>query len=187
MEGLAIKDAVKFYGHFVYFTAIWCTLCPSEILYGYFGLFLQFWYVVPRKIWQPWFNDASRSCYATTATYFPCRSIKKNCVHSLVLYLKNKLLLLYSRTLLPLLTRQRSLCWSGSQAFSSKWSCTKNGSICYAILNLIVSALVNPPSIINLNTGLPDFSWSKIPKWRKYTKLPQNIPNDHKVFPMAVK
>jgi hypothetical protein len=26
---------------------------------------------------------------------------------------------------------------------------------------------------------LPDFSWYKIPKQRKYTKLPQNIPNDH--------
>jgi hypothetical protein len=38
-----------------------------------------------------------------------------------------------------------------------------------------------------LQTGLPDFSWSKIPKWGKYTKLPQNIPNGHKVFPMAVK
>jgi hypothetical protein len=35
--------------------------------------------------------------------------------------------------------------------------------------------------------GLPDFSWSKIPKRGKYTKLPQNIPNGHKIFPMALK
>jgi hypothetical protein len=37
------------------------------------------------------------------------------------------------------------------------------------------------------NAGLPDFSWFKIPKQGKYTKLPQNIPNGHKIFPMAVK
>jgi hypothetical protein len=35
--------------------------------------------------------------------------------------------------------------------------------------------------------GLPDFSWSEIPKGGKYTKLPNNIPNGHKIFPMAVK
>jgi hypothetical protein len=28
---------------------------------------------------------------------------------------------------------------------------------------------------------LPDFSWYKIPKLKKYTKLPQTIPNDHKI------
>jgi hypothetical protein len=31
-----------------------------------------------------------------------------------------------------------------------------------------------------ISAGLPDFSWSKIPKRGKYTKLPQNIPNDIK-------
>jgi hypothetical protein len=35
--------------------------------------------------------------------------------------------------------------------------------------------------------GLPDFPWYKIPKWGKYTKLPQNIPNGRKSFPMAIK
>jgi hypothetical protein len=29
--------------------------------------------------------------------------------------------------------------------------------------------------------GLPDFSWCKIPKREKYTKLPQTIPNVHKI------
>jgi hypothetical protein len=39
----------------------------------------------------------------------------------------------------------------------------------------------------NLSSGLQDFSWSKIPKLGKYTKLQQNIPNGHQLFPMAVK
>jgi hypothetical protein len=29
---------------------------------------------------------------------------------------------------------------------------------------------------------LPDFSWYKIPKWEKYTILPQTIPNVHKIY-----
>jgi hypothetical protein len=40
---------------------------------------------------------------------------------------------------------------------------------------------------IRRGTGLPDFSWYKIPKRGKYTKLPQNIPNVHKIYQMAVK
>jgi hypothetical protein len=36
-------------------------------------------------------------------------------------------------------------------------------------------------------SGLPDFPWSKIPKREKFTKLPQNIPNGNKIFPIAVK
>jgi hypothetical protein len=35
--------------------------------------------------------------------------------------------------------------------------------------------------------GLPDFYWHYGPKLEKYTKLPQNIPNVHKIFQMAVK
>jgi hypothetical protein len=34
---------------------------------------------------------------------------------------------------------------------------------------------------------LPDFSWYKIPKREKYTKLPQNIPNYHKIYQMSIK
>jgi hypothetical protein len=35
-----------FYDHLVYFVAIWYNLWT-------FGIFFPFWYVVPRKIWQP--------------------------------------------------------------------------------------------------------------------------------------
>jgi hypothetical protein len=48
-----------FYGHLVYFMIIWNILCS-------FGRFLFIWYVVPRKIWQPWFAmtwvNFGRSC-----------------------------------------------------------------------------------------------------------------------------
>jgi hypothetical protein len=53
---LAMKDVGKFYGCLIYFTYIQ----PFRIFYGhlvYFAVilvyFLRFWYVVPRKIWQP--------------------------------------------------------------------------------------------------------------------------------------
>jgi hypothetical protein len=53
--GLAMKDIGLFYGHLVYF---W----PFGIFYGYLvhfmitWCFFPFWYVVPRKIWQPCSN-----------------------------------------------------------------------------------------------------------------------------------
>jgi hypothetical protein len=34
-----------FHGHLVYFVAMWYIFPP-------------FWYIVPRKIWQPWFAAA---------------------------------------------------------------------------------------------------------------------------------
>jgi hypothetical protein len=34
---------------------------------------------------------------------------------------------------------------------------------------------------------LPDFSWYNIPKRGKYTKLPQNISNAHKMYQISVK
>jgi hypothetical protein len=34
---------------------------------------------------------------------------------------------------------------------------------------------------------LPEFPWHNIPKWGKYTKLPQNIPNYHKIYQMTTK
>jgi hypothetical protein len=34
--------------------------------------------------------------------------------------------------------------------------------------------------------GLPDFSWYNIPKQRKYTQRPQNIPNASYSFGVAV-
>jgi hypothetical protein len=36
------------YGHLVFFVAIWYILWS-------FGQFFMFWYVIPRKIWQPCF------------------------------------------------------------------------------------------------------------------------------------
>jgi hypothetical protein len=46
LGGLAMEDVGIFNGHLVYFTAIWYIL-------WLFGVFSPFWYVVPRKIWQP--------------------------------------------------------------------------------------------------------------------------------------
>jgi hypothetical protein len=42
-----------FYGHMVYFIAIWYIFWPFAILYGYLVYISPFWYVVPQKIWQP--------------------------------------------------------------------------------------------------------------------------------------
>jgi hypothetical protein len=36
-----------------YFSAIWHILWAFGIFGGYLGMFFPFWYVVPRKIWQP--------------------------------------------------------------------------------------------------------------------------------------
>jgi hypothetical protein len=49
-----------FYGHLVYFTAIWSTLKPFGIFCGHLVFFIAkwyfflLWYFVERKIWQPW-------------------------------------------------------------------------------------------------------------------------------------
>jgi hypothetical protein len=37
----------------VNFVAIWSILWPFVIFYGYLVWFFSFWYVAPRKIWQP--------------------------------------------------------------------------------------------------------------------------------------
>jgi hypothetical protein len=47
LEGLAMEVVGLFDGDLVYFTNIWYIL-------WLFGIFFPFWYVVPRKIWQPW-------------------------------------------------------------------------------------------------------------------------------------
>jgi hypothetical protein len=41
--------------------------------------------------------------------------------------------------------------------------------------------------VADLKAGLPDVSCSEIPKRGKYTEVPQNIPNGHKIVPMALK
>jgi hypothetical protein len=44
---IVTEDVGIFYGHLVYFAAIWYILQP-------FGIFFPFWLVAPRKIWQSW-------------------------------------------------------------------------------------------------------------------------------------
>jgi hypothetical protein len=50
-----MKDAGIFFGHLVNFPAIWYILWHFgiHILLLPFGIFSPFWYIVPRKIWQP--------------------------------------------------------------------------------------------------------------------------------------
>jgi hypothetical protein len=43
-----------FYVHLVYFTAIGNILWPFGMFCDHLVYFPLFWYVVPRKIWQPW-------------------------------------------------------------------------------------------------------------------------------------
>jgi ABC-type spermidine/putrescine transport system permease subunit II len=49
-----MEDVRIFYGHLVHFAAIWCILWPFGIFVSYLVYSLPFWYVVARKIWQPW-------------------------------------------------------------------------------------------------------------------------------------
>jgi hypothetical protein len=49
-----MEDVGLFYGHLVYFTAIWYTyIVAIWYILWLFGIFTPFWYAVPRKIWQP--------------------------------------------------------------------------------------------------------------------------------------
>jgi hypothetical protein len=41
------------YGHLKYLTSTWYILRPFGTFCGYLACILPFWYVVPRKIWQP--------------------------------------------------------------------------------------------------------------------------------------
>jgi hypothetical protein len=51
-----MKDVGMFNGHLVYFTAIGYTLWTLGVLCGNLVYFSPFWYVVLRKIWQPWLH-----------------------------------------------------------------------------------------------------------------------------------
>jgi hypothetical protein len=42
-----------FFGHLVYFTAIWYIFWSFWYILWLLAIFLPLWYVVPRKIWQP--------------------------------------------------------------------------------------------------------------------------------------
>jgi hypothetical protein len=50
---LHTEDVGMFYVYLVYFTAICHILWPFGLFSGYSVYFVQFWYVVARKIWQP--------------------------------------------------------------------------------------------------------------------------------------
>jgi hypothetical protein len=43
-----------FYGHLEYFTAICYVLWPFGNVVVIWHIFPPFWYIVSRKIWQPW-------------------------------------------------------------------------------------------------------------------------------------
>jgi hypothetical protein len=56
-----LEDVGIFYDHLVYFNdtlvyfvTIWSILWSFGIFHNYLEYFFTFWYVVPRKIWQPW-------------------------------------------------------------------------------------------------------------------------------------
>jgi hypothetical protein len=53
-----MEDVGKLYGHLVYFVVIGYSSLPFG-MYRSFGVFFTFWYIVPRKIWQPWLPHAA--------------------------------------------------------------------------------------------------------------------------------
>jgi hypothetical protein len=82
-DGIFSNQKFKFYGHLVYFTAIWSILQPFGLFYIHlvyftaiwyilctFGMycgnlvyFIPFWYVVLVKIWQPWSLSDRIDCF----------------------------------------------------------------------------------------------------------------------------
>jgi hypothetical protein len=65
----------KIIDHLVYFTAIANILWSFGIFSGHLVYFSPFWYLVPRKIWQPWYavglgRSTSRGCQIILGTTF---------------------------------------------------------------------------------------------------------------------
>jgi hypothetical protein len=54
LGGLGMENVGIFYGHLVYFAGIWQILLPFGKVCCHLVYFFPFWYVLPRKIWQPW-------------------------------------------------------------------------------------------------------------------------------------
>jgi hypothetical protein len=81
--------------------------------------------------------------------------------------------------------------------YLSRWELTglfllKNRSASVLLKNDQIKQLPNGQKFAKsgrsaFNPGLPDVSWYNIPKWEKYTKWPQNIPNGHKIYQMEAK
>jgi hypothetical protein len=47
LEGLAIENVGIFYGHLVYFKAVWSILWPFGIFYDHLIYFMAIWYIFP--------------------------------------------------------------------------------------------------------------------------------------------
>jgi hypothetical protein len=56
LEGLRLENLGIFYGHLEYFTNICDILWPFGTSSVHLEHSFLFWYHVPRKIWQPWFQ-----------------------------------------------------------------------------------------------------------------------------------
>jgi hypothetical protein len=52
-EGLGMENVGIFYGHLKYLLATWNISLPFGLFFGHLVCFSPFWYIVPRKIWQP--------------------------------------------------------------------------------------------------------------------------------------
>jgi hypothetical protein len=66
---MAILSILRTYGMYTYLTAIWCILRS-------FGIFFQFRYVVPRKIWQPCHRTVSGIVLLNRSACFCAQSIE---------------------------------------------------------------------------------------------------------------
>jgi hypothetical protein len=68
LEGLGMKFFGIFRDHSVHSVFIWYMLWPFGIFCCRFGVFYAFWYLAPRKIWQPW-----------SKVVFECKLFRKRC------------------------------------------------------------------------------------------------------------
>jgi hypothetical protein len=64
-----MEDVGIFWGHSVYFTAIQYVLWTYGVFCGNLVYFSLFWYVVPRKIWQPCSTNEIIVLNATLVSY----------------------------------------------------------------------------------------------------------------------
>jgi hypothetical protein len=76
LQGLAMDEVGIFYGPFFYFTVIWYVLLPLVIFCGNLVYISPFWYVAPRKIWQPCCWRQHRYVYAQGESFILSESLK---------------------------------------------------------------------------------------------------------------
>jgi hypothetical protein len=81
---LAMEDVRIFYGHFVYFPDIWYILWPFGIISPVLVYFSAFWYVAPRKIWQPCLLHFFLSLFISIfrSIYLNLRANAISCIHT---------------------------------------------------------------------------------------------------------